>query len=91
MENAPSIGSKGITALLSIAQKMQSEERLFSICCPKEVVLRIISSLNIGSFIAVHQTEKQAIDEMSIVGNKQAQMNWHKNQFVIPQKFVHPN
>ncbi len=65
MENVPSISSNGIAVLISIAQYLKSQDRLFSICNPKDLVLKIISILNIDNYITVYQTEEEAIEAMS--------------------------
>ena len=63
MEGVPSISSNGIAVLISIAQKMKAEDRIFSICSPKDLAMKIISILNIRGFIAVYESEEEAIDE----------------------------
>ena len=63
MENVRSIGSNGIAALISIAQKMKHEDRIFSICGAQDLTMKIISILNIRGFIAVYESEEEAIDE----------------------------
>ncbi len=65
MEDVSSISSKSIEAIISIAQKMESEDRIVSICNPNDLVIKIISILNINSFIAVYKTEEENIDELS--------------------------
>ncbi len=65
MENVTSISSNGIAVLISVAQELKSQDRLLSICNPKDLVMKIISILSVDSFIAVYQTEEEAIDAMS--------------------------
>lgn len=64
MEDVSSISSKCIAVLIPIAQKMKSRNRLFSICNPNDLVMKIITIFNVSNFIAVHQTEEEAIDAM---------------------------
>ena len=64
MEGVPSISSNGIAVLISIAQKMKAEDRIFSICSAKDLAMKIISILNIGSFIAVYNTEEEAVTDL---------------------------
>jgi anti-sigma B factor antagonist len=65
MENVTSISSNGIAVLISVAQELKSQDRLFSICNPRDLVMKIISILSVDSFIAVYQTVEEAIDAMS--------------------------
>ena len=65
MKDVPSISSNGIVVLMSVAQKMKSEDRIFSICSPKDLVMKIISILSISNLIAVYQTEEEAINKLS--------------------------
>jgi len=64
MKHVSSIGSKCIAVLILFAQEMKGQDRLFSICNPSDLVKKIISIFNAGSFITVCQTEEDAINAM---------------------------
>ena len=64
MNEVSSIGSEGIAVLVSAAEKMKSQERIFCISNTRDLVNRIISILNIDSCIAVYRTEEEAVNEL---------------------------
>ena len=64
MEDVPSIGSNGIEKLVSVARQMKNEDRIFTICCPKDLTMKIISILSVGSLITVYSTEEEAVGEL---------------------------
>jgi len=85
MENVPSISSNGIAVLISIAQYLKSQDRLFSICNPKDLVLKIIKE-NPKPVEDYKKGKEQAV--MFLIGKAMAALKGRGNPEVLKKMFI---
>ena len=66
MGDVKSISSKGIAKLIRIALNLKTADRTLSLCNANELVTKLITIVKLDKYIGIYETEKEAIDDLSI-------------------------